>query len=114
MGECILLHCILIKPVVFVIVVTVLRFPVTFISLLGDKLYKVNYLLENISFSFPVEVAKSEKLGSAVTILMWSPLMIPTHILCKNTSLPSVIASLMFLQLPKELFVKEFPSFGFW
>ena len=40
--------------------VTVLRFPVTFISFLGDKLYKVNYLLENISFSFPVEVAKSE------------------------------------------------------
>lgn len=40
--------------------VTVLRLPVTFISLLGDKLYKVNYLLENVSFSFPVEVAKSE------------------------------------------------------
>ena len=59
--------------------VTVLRFSVTFISLLGDKLYKVNYLLENISFSFPVEVAKSE-VGLCSDYTHVEPLNDSTHI----------------------------------
>lgn len=69
--------------------VTVLRFHVTLISLLGNKLYKINYLLENISFSVPVEVAQSE-VGPFNDSAHVEPLIDSTHISLQEENQSSV------------------------